>query len=85
MRPMTAFVYDAHLTHMLDLICLRGAARAGSRPRRWHYAVVPLDELPDWGWYDICAHFKCTRCGSVGWVDPRPNWSEVINYSKGVS
>ena len=41
--------------------------------------------LPDWGWYDICAHLKCTRCGSVGWVDPRPNWSEVINYGKGVS
>jgi hypothetical protein len=38
-------------------------ARAGPPdrdPRRcWHYAEVPLDGLPDWGWYD-----KCTRCGS---------------------
>jgi hypothetical protein len=33
-------------------------------PRCWHYAEVPLDGLPDWGWYDICAHLKCTRCGS---------------------
>jgi len=47
-------------------------------------AEVPLDRLPDWDWYDICAHFKCTRCGSVGWVDPRPNWTEVINYTKGI-
>ena len=29
---------------------------------------------------DILAHLKCTKCGSVGWVDPRPNWGEVINY-----
>jgi hypothetical protein len=46
---------------------------------------VPLDRLPDRGWYDICVHLKCTQCGSVGWIDPRPNWSEVINYGKGVS
>jgi len=23
--------------------------------------------------------------GSVGWVDPRPNWGEVNNFNKGVS
>jgi putative ABC transport system substrate-binding protein len=28
----------------------------------------------------ILAHLKCTKCGSVAWVDPRPNWGEVINY-----
>jgi hypothetical protein len=39
---------------------------------------VPLDRLPDWDWYDVLAHLKCTRCGSVNWVDPRPNWTEVI-------
>jgi hypothetical protein len=50
------------------------------RPRCWHYAEVPFDRLPDWNWYDVCAHFKCTRCGSVAWVDPRPNWSEVLDY-----
>jgi hypothetical protein len=54
------------------------------RPRCWHYSEVPLDRLPDWGWPDICAHFKCTKCGSVGWVDSRPNWCEVIDYGKGV-
>jgi len=24
----------------------------------------PLGRLPDRDWYDICAHFKCTPCGS---------------------
>jgi hypothetical protein len=52
-------------------------------PRCWHWAAVPLDRLPDWDWYDICAHLKCTKCGSVGWVDPRPNLSEVIDFNKG--
>jgi hypothetical protein len=27
---------------------------------------------------------KCTKCGSVGWVDPRPDWTEVIKFNKGV-
>jgi hypothetical protein len=54
------------------------------RPRCWHNAEAPLDRLPDWDWSDICAHLKCTKCGSVGWVDPRPNWGEVINFNKGV-
>jgi hypothetical protein len=54
------------------------------RPCCWHPAVVPLDRLPDWDWYDVCAHLKCTRRGSVGWADPRPNWSEVIDYGKGI-
>jgi len=54
------------------------------RPRCWHWSAVMLDDLPEWDWYDICAHLKCTQCGSVGWVDPRPNWSEVINYNKGI-
>ncbi len=52
--------------------------------RCWHQATVPLDSLPDWDWYDICAHLKCTKCGNVGWVDPRPNLPEVINYNKGI-
>jgi hypothetical protein len=53
--------------------------------RCWHWSAVKLDDLPEWDWYDICAHLKCTQCGSVGWVDPRPNWSEVINFNKGIS
>lgn len=28
--------------------------------------------------WSICAHLRCTKCGSVGWVDPRPNWGEVV-------
>ena len=54
------------------------------RPRCWHSATVELDRLPDWEWPDILAHLKCTKCGSIGWVDPRPNWSEVIDFDKGV-
>jgi hypothetical protein len=43
---------------------------------------VLLDRLPEWDWYDICAHLECTKCGNVGWVDPRPNWCEIINFNK---
>jgi hypothetical protein len=54
------------------------------RPRCWHNARISLDSLPEWPWHDICAHLKCTKCGSIGWVDPRPDWTEVINFNKGV-
>jgi hypothetical protein len=54
-------------------------------PQCWHWSAVKLEDLPDWDRADIYAHFKCTKCGSVGWVDPRPNWGEVINFNKGVS
>jgi hypothetical protein len=43
-----------------------------------------LDDLPDWDWYDISAHLKCTQCGSIGWVVTRPNLSKVINFNKGI-
>ncbi len=45
---------------------------------------VPLEDLPDWNWRDISAHFRCTKCGTVGCVDTRNNWSEVIDFNKGV-
>ena len=38
--------------------------RSRSPPPLLHYAEVPLDILPDWDWYDVCAHLKYTRCGS---------------------
>jgi hypothetical protein len=53
-------------------------------PRCGHSAAMNLGHLPDWQWPDILAHLKCTKCGSVGWVDPSPNWGEFINYNKGV-
>jgi hypothetical protein len=34
--------------------------------RCWHSAIVSLDRLPDWERYDICAHLKCSKCGSMG-------------------
>jgi hypothetical protein len=47
-------------------------------------ASLRLDDLPEWDWYDISAHLRCTKCGTVGFVDTRPNWSEVIDFNKGV-
>ena len=66
------------------LVYCVGPLYGDPRPRCWHNAAVPLDRLPDWDWRDICAHLKCTKCGSVDWVDPRPNWGEVIDFEKGV-
>jgi hypothetical protein len=65
-----------------NLGLLHGAAGG---PRCHHWSAKNLDDLPEWDWYDISAHLKCTRCGSVGWVDTRPNWGEVINFNKGIS
>jgi len=48
------------------------------------FVGTKLDDLLEWQWPDILAHLKCTKCGSVGWVDPRPNWGEVINYNRGI-
>jgi hypothetical protein len=41
--------------------------------------------LPEWDWYDISAHLRCTRWGAVGYVDTRLNWAEVIDFNKGVA
>jgi hypothetical protein len=30
------------------------------------------------------AHLRCTKCGTVGFVDTRVDWTEVINFNKGV-
>jgi hypothetical protein len=45
---------------------------------------LSLDELPEWNWYDISAHLRCKECGSVGYVDTRPDWSEIIDFNKGI-
>jgi hypothetical protein len=47
-------------------------------------AGLRLSDLPDWDWRDISAHLKCTRCGTVGYVDTRVDWTEVINFNKGI-
>jgi len=62
------------------LVCCVGPPKG---ERCWHNAEVPLDRLPDWDWQDICAHLRCTKCGTVGFVDCRPSWSEVIDYCRG--
>jgi hypothetical protein len=49
-----------------------------------HNAMLKFADLPDWTWQDISAHLKCTKCGAVGYVDTRVNWSEVIDFNKGI-
>ena len=49
-----------------------------------HNSMLKLADLPDWDWHDISAHLKCTKCGAIGYVDTRLNWSEVINFNKGI-
>jgi hypothetical protein len=56
----------------------------GYHSRCHHNGRLLLADLPPWDWYDISAHLKCTVCGSVGWVDTRLDWSEVIDFNKGV-
>ena len=49
-----------------------------------HCGRLALNDLPDGDWQDISAHLRCTRCGTVGYVDTRMDWSEVIDFNKGV-
>lgn len=56
----------------------------GYHSRCHHSGRLRLADLPQWDWYEISAHLKCTRCGSVGWVDMRLDWSEVIDFNKGI-
>jgi hypothetical protein len=41
--------------------------------------MLKFADLPDWHWQDISAHLRCTKCGAIGYVDTRLNWSEVID------
>ncbi len=50
-----------------------------------HNGRIKIADLPDWDWYDISAHLKCSVCGTVGYVDTRMDWSEVIDFNKGIS
>lgn len=56
----------------------------GYHSRCHHNGRLNLADLPNWDWHDISAHLKCTKCGTVGWVDTRLDWSEVINFNKGI-
>ena len=49
-----------------------------------HNGRLNIADLPDWDWADISAHLRCTVCGTVGYVDTRLDWSEVINFNKGI-
>ncbi len=64
------------------IVCCVGPETQG--PVCGHYSMLKLADLPDWDWRDISAHLKCTKCGAIGYVDTRVDWSEVINFNKGV-
>jgi len=36
-----------------------------------YYADRQFADLPEWDWYDIPAHLRCSQCDSVGCVDMR--------------
>ena len=56
----------------------------GYHSRCHHNGRLRIADLPDWDWYDISAHLKCTKCGSIGWVDTRLDWSEQgLRLTKG--
>jgi hypothetical protein len=49
-----------------------------------HCGRLPLANLPNWDWREISAHFRCTKCGTVGYVDRRMDWGDVIDFNKGI-
>ena len=49
-----------------------------------HCGRVALKDLPEWDWREISAHLRCTECGTVGYVDAPLDWSEVIDFNKGI-
>jgi len=64
---------------MVIVYCV-GPERGG--PVCGHNAMLKFTDLPDWNWQDISAHLKCTKCGAIGYVDTRLNWSEVIDFNR---
>jgi hypothetical protein len=66
------------------LVYCVGPPRGFGRLPCHHTARLSLDELPEWDWYEISAHLRCTKCDSVGFVDTRRDLSEIINFNKGV-
>jgi hypothetical protein len=42
-----------------------------------HCGRLPLKDLPEWDWREISAHSRCSKCGTVGYVDTRMDLSEV--------
>jgi hypothetical protein len=65
--------------------CMGPAELPGGYHSRCHHnGRLRLAELPPWDWYDISAHLKCTRLrlGRLGRY--AHDWSEVIDFNKGI-
>ena len=46
----------------------------------YHQKRFALAALPDATWEELCPWFRCTQCGSVGYVNLAIDWSEVIDF-----
>ncbi len=49
----------------------------GSTPC-WNSKLVSVHDLPGERWEDVCRRFKCSSCGTVGRVDLRTHWADVV-------
>jgi hypothetical protein len=68
----------------LLVFCLGPEIPSSYHDRCHHSGRLNLADLPPWDWVDISAHLRCTACGTVGYVDTRLDWGEVINFNKGI-
>ena len=66
------------------LVYCVGPPAGFGQPRCYHTARLRLDDLPEWDWYYISAHLRCTHCDSVGYVDTRRDLSELVDFNKGI-
>ena len=66
-------------------VCVWCVGVRADRSTCHHHADLPLERLPNWPWQAISAHLRCTACGSVGYVDTRLDWGEVINFNQGIT
>jgi hypothetical protein len=48
----------------------------------YHQKRFALSDLPDASWDQLGPWFRCTICGSVGFVDMALDWTEKIDFSK---
>jgi hypothetical protein len=48
-----------------------------------HSGRLSLADLPDWDWYDISAHLRCTECGAVDWVATPPRLERGDRFQQG--
>jgi hypothetical protein len=46
-----------------------------------HQKRFALAELPDETWENLCPWFRCTECGTAGYVNLAIDWSEKLDFA----